>query len=262
MHLLQSEKQNLMLRTENASVSAVLGQERNKIQALEQKVVSYEGSIDDLNRKVRERDERIRDLETKLRSTEQQLSQKELEKEKQRKKFNTKFAYEKEEMSRELELKLRAQKDKMKNEMRLRDEKLRLVKGIIDSDNIPVGERNFEDVENASTPTSGIVSASTAGHTPRAPRGMVVANMRHRRSKSAGDKWLAHTSSMPVPLGTILQPYMPNRKTTTKLTELKDVTKSNTSKYCLISQGADTDGELETRLFKVRPQKLFYRIFF
>lgn len=53
-----------------------------------------------------------------------------------------------------------------------------------------------------------------------------------------------------MPLGTIFQPYLPNRKTVNNLTEIKDVANQKTSKYCLISQTADTDGELETRLFK------------
>lgn len=84
---------------------------------------------------------------------------------------------------------------------------------------------------------------------PQLP-GVAVANPRHRRSKSAGEKWLAHTAANPVPLGTIFQPYLPNRKTVNQLTDMKDVANSKTSKYCLISQQADTDGELETRLFK------------
>ncbi|XP_055689472.1 kinesin-like protein KIF23 [Lutzomyia longipalpis] len=250
MHLLQAEKQSLMLKTENASVGAVLGQERNRSNALENKLVSYEASIDDLNRKVRDRDERIYELERKLSGLQNQLSQKEHEKEKQRKKFTSKFQAEKEEMSKELEMKLRAQKDKMQNEMRLKDEKLRLVTDIINSDKFSQRVHQPQQVVESIAIPSSTPSTATIGHTARTPRGTVVANVRHRRSKSAGDKWLAHTSATPVPLGTILQPYLPNRKTTTKLTEMRDVTKSNTSKYCLISQGADTDGELETRLFK------------
>lgn len=61
---------------------------------------------------------------------------------------------------------------------------------------------------------------------------------------------MAHTAANPVPLGTIFQPYLPNRKQVSNLTDMKDVANAKTSKYCLISQQADTDGELETRLFK------------
>lgn len=76
-----------------------------------------------------------------------------------------------------------------------------------------------------------------------------VANARHRRSKSVGsERWLEHRTPNPVPLGTVLQPYY-NAKTV-KSPEMKDVVNKRTSRYCLITQEADTDGELETKLYK------------
>lgn len=53
-----------------------------------------------------------------------------------------------------------------------------------------------------------------------------------------------------MPIGTILQPYYKNRKSITKLTDAKDIVNAKTSNYCLVSQAADTDGEVETRLYK------------
>lgn len=81
-------------------------------------------------------------------------------------------------------------------------------------------------------------------------QGVPVANIRHRRSRSTGERWLEHRAPNPVPLGTILQPYYRNRKSVTKLTDARDITNPKTTKYCLVSQAADTDGEVETRLFK------------
>lgn len=78
----------------------------------------------------------------------------------------------------------------------------------------------------------------------------MAANKRHRRSRSAGDKWIEHRAPNPVPLGTVLQPYLVNRKSVTKLTGAKDITGNNASKYVLVSQEADTDGDVETKLFK------------
>lgn len=76
-----------------------------------------------------------------------------------------------------------------------------------------------------------------------------VANPRHRRSKSVGnEKWLEHRPKPIVPVGTILQPYYNAR--TVKSPELKDITNQRTSRYCLIAQEADTDGEVETKLYK------------
>jgi kinesin family member 23 len=82
-------------------------------------------------------------------------------------------------------------------------------------------------------------------------QGVPVANIRHRRSRSAGERWLEHRAPNPVPLGTIFQPYYKSgRKSITKC-ELKDVVNNKASKYCLVSQQADTDGEVETMLYKV-----------
>lgn len=51
-----------------------------------------------------------------------------------------------------------------------------------------------------------------------------------------------------MPLGTVLQPYY-NAKSV-KSPEMKDLANRRSSRYCLITQGADTDGEVETRLYK------------
>lgn len=81
-------------------------------------------------------------------------------------------------------------------------------------------------------------------------QGIAAANNRYRRSKSTDERWLEHHTPNPVPLGTIFQPYYKSRKSITKLTDAKDIVNAKTSKYCLVSQGADTDGEVETRLYK------------
>lgn len=47
-----------------------------------------------------------------------------------------------------------------------------------------------------------------------------------------------------------MQPHYKSRKSITKLTDAKDIVNAKTSKYCLVSQAADTDGEVETRLYK------------
>lgn len=59
---------------------------------------------------------------------------------------------------------------------------------------------------------------------------------------------MEHRTPNPVALGTILQPFY-NAKTV-KSPEMKDITNARTSRYCLITHEADTDGELETKLYK------------
>uniref|UniRef100_A0A182PA07 Kinesin motor domain-containing protein n=1 Tax=Anopheles epiroticus TaxID=199890 RepID=A0A182PA07_9DIPT len=252
MNLHKLESENLSLRTENISFKGVLAQSKQKITALENKIVIYESSIDDLNRRNRQLEERVRELQSQLNQKTQLVSQKELEKERQRKKFTSKFAVESEKMSRELEIKLMEQKNKLQDEMRDKEERLRLVSEIIQGTPITARgrsnsvDKNLHQLES----TPNVKSLVSVYATPRVSRpGTAVANGRHRRSRSTGERWLEHRAANPVPLGTILQPYYCNSKSVTKLTD-KDVLAQKTTKYCLISQDADTEGELETKLYK------------
>lgn len=61
------------------------------------------------------------------------------------------------------------------------------------------------------------------------------------------EKWIEHRTPNPVPLGTVLQPYYNARSV--RSPEMKDMT-SGADRYCLITHQADTDGELETKLYK------------
>lgn len=88
---------------------------------------------------------------------------------------------------------------------------------------------------------------------------IAVANPRHRRSQSA-DRWVDHRPGALVPIGTVLQPLMRRRRSITRLTDPKDIT-DGASRYCLVAQEHDTDGELETKLYKVRLRSIDKRFF-
>lgn len=155
--------------------------------------------------------------------------------------------------------------------MRDKENRLKWVASIINSNNIPSEYRTASQQEytprtisNTETQVSSVpyvtpsrahrvrlkhLDSSQSSKESNRFQGVAVANVRHRRSRSA-DKWIEHRAANPVPLGTILQPYYKNRKSITKLTDAKDFTNPKNSKYCLISQAADTDGEVETRLYK------------
>lgn len=118
MTLHDLEREIIALRTENASLKAAFGQERQRTQSHENKIVVHESAIDQLNKKLKNRDNEIRNLQTQLNQKQQLLNQKELEKEKQKKRLNCKFAVEREKIESELETKLQQQK----NEMHVRGE--------------------------------------------------------------------------------------------------------------------------------------------
>ncbi|XP_037933956.1 kinesin-like protein KIF23 [Teleopsis dalmanni] len=263
LHLMQVEKENLSLQTELASIKAAYKQERERNLALENKIRVHESSIDVLNNKVSKRERQIDDLTRKLNEQHNLLTQKDKEQQKQKKKFESKLAVEGDKKDRELEIKLREQRTKLQEKMRLKDEKLRLVSNIIQSENIAslVRSNSSENLFEAKTPSTMQASAPVDSvqvtttrtdtyYTPRHVRGAAAANSRHRRSRSTGERWIEHRAPNPVPLGTILQPYLKNRKSITKLAEMKDLTSHKATKYCLVSQEADTDGDVETKLYK------------
>ncbi|XP_022212746.2 kinesin-like protein KIF23 [Drosophila obscura] len=256
--LMNLDRDNLQLRTELASLKAVYKQERERSSALEKKVRIHESSIDVLNNTLSKRDRQIEELTFKLNEKENLLTQKEHEKEKQKKKFSSKMAVETDKNKRELEIKLRQQREKLHERMRIKDEKLRLVSNILQSEDLPSLPRSQSSEDLLNDKDRGAFTARTESSVPATrtdiyatPRhGVAAANNRHRRSRSAGDKWLEHRAANPVPLGTIMQPFLKNRKSVTKLTDMKTLTEHGANKYCLVSQEADTDGDVETKLYK------------
>lgn len=133
------ESENIRLKTENAAVTATLNQERERMRAYENKIIRYETSLDQLNRKLRDKEEYISEMERNLGEKQHQLVKKEYEKEKQRRKFSSKMAEENEKMTREMQLKLDQQKRILQEDMRSKDEKLRLVTDIVNGGNIQTG---------------------------------------------------------------------------------------------------------------------------
>ncbi|XP_018355123.1 PREDICTED: kinesin-like protein KIF23 isoform X2 [Trachymyrmex septentrionalis] len=74
-----------------------------------------------------------------------------------------------------------------------------------------------------------------------------VVNPRYQRMQNA-DRWINHRPVRIVPTGTILQPRsQPHKRTIRKLTNPKDFM-TRSSRYCLLSQEQDANGELETKL--------------
>lgn len=68
--------------------------------------------------------------------------------------------------------------------------------------------------------------------------------------KLLGEVWLEHNVIKPCPLGTVMQPTMKKRKSVSKLDKASDITNPKQSKYCLVAQEPDTEGEMETKLYK------------
>ena len=91
-----------------------------------------------------------------------------------------------------------------------------------------------------------------------------MANLRHRRSRSAGVTWVDHRPGPNEPQlvtkSTIMQPSNQGRevKTIRGCPSDKDLKSPKVSRYSLTTQSQDKEGELETKIYKViRPKKIF-----
>ncbi|XP_020278500.1 kinesin-like protein KIF23 isoform X2 [Pseudomyrmex gracilis] len=77
---------------------------------------------------------------------------------------------------------------------------------------------------------------------------IAIANPRYR--SHCAEKWIDHRPPGTIPIGTIMQPQTQHhQRTVRKLTSPKPFT-NKSARYCLLAQEQDTDGELETKLYK------------
>ncbi|XP_029043379.1 kinesin-like protein KIF23 [Osmia bicornis bicornis] len=244
--LMTVEHEHLNLKVENASLKAANSQQRKKVSALEGHLCKTEEQIDSLLRKLNHANDTIRSLQQELKDRDMALNQRLIDKQRVKQKYNTKIQAETDKMNRELEIKLRQQREHLQNQMKEKDDKLRLVKQILVDDEMnPIPSAPKE--RTTATPSCTEATPKASDYRSRRDR-VAVSSARHRRSQSA-DRWIDHRPGALVPLGTVLQPLMRRRRSVTRLTDPKEIT-DGVSRYCLVAQEHDTDGELETKLYK------------
>ncbi|XP_013200632.1 kinesin-like protein KIF23 [Amyelois transitella] len=261
--ILELEKESMEIRSENASLKGQLSAAERRIRALEERLTGTESASINHQRKLNEMTEYTSSLKRELQEKELLINQFKLEKEKQKKilerKYNNKIAVEHEkakEITSEVE-RLRNMNEEKENRLRIITQALNCERG----DNAAV-PRSTADVQTYFTPGSTpralpahlltpFTSTAQNKDTPTSRRGVAVSNPRHRRSLSAdGRGWVEHAPNKLVPMGTVMKPSLVHSKVVNKLKSVRDIANPKTSNYCLISQGQDTDGELETKVYK------------
>ncbi|CAG9794529.1 unnamed protein product [Diatraea saccharalis] len=267
--LLEMEKDSLEVRSENASLRGQLAAAERRVRALEERLTATENASLTHQRKLAELTEYSSSLKRELQEKELLLNQNKLEKEKQKKilerKYNHKIAAEHEKAKE-----IHTEKERLKNAIEEKENRLRIIAEALHLDRgdndivIPksmgdVAAQTGRDFTPGSTPRAlpahlltPFSSVPQTRDTPASSRrGVAVANPRHKRSLSAdGRGWVEHAPNKLVPMGTVMKPNISHSKVVNKLKSVKDIANSKTSKYCLISQEQDTDGELETKLYK------------
>ncbi|XP_012306757.1 kinesin-like protein KIF23 isoform X3 [Aotus nancymaae] len=231
-------KENYMQGKLNEKEKMISGQ-KLEIERLEKKNKTLEYKIEILEKTttIYEEDKRSlqQELETQNQKLQRQFSDKRrLEARLQGMVTETTMKWEK-----ECERRVAAKQLEMQNKLWVKDEKLKQLKAIVTEPKIekperPSRERDREKV----TPRS--VSPSPV---PNAP----PIRLRHRRSRSAGDRWVDHKPASNVQTETVMQPHVPHAITVSVANE-KALAKCE--KYMLTHQELASDGEIETKLIK------------
>lgn len=278
--LLGLEKDSMEIRSENQSLKAQLMDSDRRIRALEDRLTTTENASMSYQRKLTEMTEYTSALKRELQEKDLLLNQNKLEKEKQKKilerKYNHKIAAEHEKAKE-----INSENEKLRNKVEEKENRLRIIDKALHVERSD-GTGDYQTTQTLCHQRNEAAAQTnrdfTPGSTPRAlpahlltpfsscpqnrenrdretpassRRGVAIANPRHRRSLSADGKvWVEHAPNKLVPMGTVMKPNIPSSKVVSKLTNVKDIANSKTSKYCLISQEQDTDGELETKLYK------------
>ncbi|XP_066245796.1 kinesin-like protein KIF23 [Euwallacea similis] len=238
-------KHCILNTAEMKSLKTAIQKEKQKAQNLHVKMSGLESANQDLQSKHEEFRNVIASLQSTINEKDMKINQFVLD----RQKSKQLLALQSEKMTHELDVKLRRQRDHLNAAMKAKDEKIKLVKGILDSELPPV-EMNTIDIEPDCT------SKPLSSQTPKSTSHMHRRNLnaaaaaRSRRSRSVGDVWLEHNVIKPCPLATVMQPTMKKRKSVSKLDKASDIINRKQSKYCLVAQEPDTDGEMETKLYK------------
>lgn len=250
--IINVEEENASLKVENASIKAYHIQQEQKISALECHIQKAEGQIDSLLRKIDNANDKIRSLQQSLQDKNVALNQTIIETQRVKQKYNNKLQKETEKITKESEMRMREEHSHLQNQIKEKEEKIKSARQILNEKN---DLNSVSSDTKCSLPTYpceagdnlSVKSPESAINKSRRDK-IAVANSRYRRSQSA-DKWIDHRPGPLVPVETVLQPLMRRKRSVSELLSPQKIT-DGASRYCLISQEQDSEGDLETKLYK------------
>ncbi|XP_050525569.1 kinesin-like protein KIF23 [Daktulosphaira vitifoliae] len=252
--LLESNYKNAA--QEISSLQILRDQDKNKIKQYQNKAFLLENEMASFKRKFELMESENKRLKADLNAKDNMLNQVSVDKDLLKQKYNTKIIKKQEQLSKDFKDKWRVQENEFEAKLQEKKRKLRHIKNIADSvESIPrlssrhTIKRTLSD-ESLSKPDTAVNKPTE--NTPSKPSQATLRYLRSRRSKSCDpqERWIEHKPPVPIPLQTVMQPTMKKRKSVTKLTDAKTVSKTDASKYCLLTQEQDENGIPEAKLYK------------
>ncbi|PKU32920.1 hypothetical protein llap_16776 [Limosa lapponica baueri] len=218
-----------------------IARQKTEIERLEKKIKTLEYKIEILEKTATIYEEDKRNLQQELESKSQKLQRQASDKRRLEARFQGMVAETTMKWERECERRVAAKQLEMQNKLWVKDEKLKQLKAIVTEPKMEKPERPSRE-RDREKPVQRSVSPSPV---PNAP----PVRLRHRRSRSAGERWVDHKPPSNLPTETVMQPHVPHAITVAAASE-KALAKCD--KYMLTHQELASDGEIETKLIKAK----------
>ncbi|POI34633.1 hypothetical protein CIB84_001615 [Bambusicola thoracicus] len=213
--------------------------QKTELERLEKKIKTLEYKIEILEKTATIYEEDKRHLQQELESKSQKLQRQASDKRRLEARLQGMVAETTMKWEKECERRVAAKQLEMQNKLWVKDEKLKQLKAIVTEPKSEKPERPSRE-RDREKPIPRSVSPTPV---PNAP----PVRLRHRRSRSAGERWVDHKPPSNLPTDTVMQPHVPHAITVAAASE-KALAKCD--KYMLTHQELASDGEIETKLIK------------
>ncbi|PNI74151.1 KIF23 isoform 4 [Pan troglodytes] len=238
-------KENHMQGKLNEKEKMISGQ-KLEIERLEKKNKTLEYKIEILEKTTTIYEEDKRNLQQELETQNQKLQRQFSDKRRLEARLQGMVTETKIKWEKECERRVAAKQLEMQNKLWVKDEKLKQLKAIVtepktEKPERPSRERDREKVTQRSASPSPVPLLFQPDQNAPPIR------LRHRRSRSAGDRWVDHKPASNMQTETVMQPHVPHAITVSVANE-KALAKCE--KYMLTHQELASDGEIETKLIK------------
>ncbi|XP_067161479.1 kinesin-like protein KIF23 isoform X8 [Apteryx mantelli] len=217
----------------------IIAGQKMELERLEKKTKTLEYKIEILEKTATIYEEDKRNLQQELESKSQKLQRQASDKRRLEARLQGMVAETTMKWEKECERRVAAKQLEMQNKLWVKDEKLKQLKAIVTEPKNEKPERPSRE-RDREKPVQRSVSPSPV---PNAP----PVRLRHRRSRSAGERWVDHKPPSNLPTETVMQPHVPHAITVAAASE-KALAKCD--KYMLTHQELASDGEIETKLIK------------
>ncbi|XP_072726672.1 kinesin-like protein KIF23 isoform X6 [Ciconia boyciana] len=231
-------KENYIQGKLSEKEKTIAGQ-KMELERLEKKIKTLEYKIEILEKTATIYEEDKRNLQQELESKSQKLQRQASDKRRLEARLQGMVAETTMKWEKECERRVAAKQLEMQNKLWVKDEKLKQLKAIVTEPKNEKPERPSRE-RDREKPIQRSVSPSPV---PNAP----PVRLRHRRSRSAGERWVDHKPPSNLPTETVMQPHVPHAITVAAASE-KALAKCD--KYMLTHQELASDGEIETKLIK------------